>query len=139
MSVENEIINVRTSGKGFFDITRQVVNWVGKSGIKEGLLTVFIQHTSASLTIQENADPDVMYDLGVFFERSIPEDNTLYRHTLEGRDDMPAHIRTSLTDVSLSIPVMGGRPTLGTWQGIYVCEHRTLGNNRRVALNLVGD
>jgi secondary thiamine-phosphate synthase enzyme len=103
------------------------------------MLTLFIKHTSASLTIQENADPDVMHDLGNFFERAVPKDDKLYLHTLEGSDDMPAHIKTSLTDVSLSIPVLDGRPTLGTWQGIYVCEHRTFGHNRNIVLSIVGE
>lgn len=139
MKQKTEIIQARTSGYGFFDITQKVNDWVTRSGVNEGMLTLFIKHTSASLTIQENADPDVMHDLGNFFERAVPKDDKLYLHTLEGSDDMPAHIKTSLTDVSLSIPVLDGRPTLGTWQGIYVCEHRTFGHNRNIVLSIVGE
>ena len=107
--------------------------------IQTGLLTVFIQHTSASLTIQENADPDVVFDLNRFFERLVPEDNRLYRHTIEGPDDMPAHIRAALTLTQLSIPVAEGRLALGTWQGIYVFEHRAAHHRRSVALHLLGE
>jgi secondary thiamine-phosphate synthase enzyme len=103
------------------------------------LLTVFIRHTSASLTIQENADPDVIADLNDFFGRIAPEDNRLYRHTIEGADDMPAHIRSALTHTQLSIPVIDGRMSLGTWQGIYVFEHRSSPHRRSVALHLLGE
>jgi secondary thiamine-phosphate synthase enzyme len=104
-----------------------------------GLLTVFIRHTSASLTIQENADSDVIADLNDFFERIVPEDNRLYRHTIEGSDDMPAHIRAALTQTQLSIPVADGRMCLGTWQGLYVFEHRSSPHRRSVALHLIGE
>ena len=107
--------------------------------MRTGLLTVFIQHTSASLTIQENADPDVVHDLETFFERLVPDDRRLYRHTIEGSDDMPAHIRAALTQTHLSIPLYDGRLTLGTWQGIYVCEHRTVPHRRTVVLHLMGE
>jgi secondary thiamine-phosphate synthase enzyme len=103
------------------------------------LLTVFVQHTSASLVIQENADPDVVHDLGVFFSRLAPEDNRLYRHTVEGPDDMPAHIRAALTATHLSIPVERGRMMLGTWQGVYLFEHRASPHRRSVVLQLIGD
>jgi secondary thiamine-phosphate synthase enzyme len=132
-------LTVSTRGKGLYDFTRQVNEWVRGSGIATGLLTVFCQHTSASLVIQENADPDVIADLNDHFERLAPEDNRLYRHTSEGPDDMPAHIRTALTSTQLSIPVISARPALGTWQGIYLFEHRTHGHRRSVALHLIGE
>jgi secondary thiamine-phosphate synthase enzyme len=112
---------------------------VRETGLRTGLLTVFIQHTSASLTIQENADPDVIADLNDHLTRLIPEDNKLYRHTIEGPDDMPAHIRTALTGTQLSIPVINGHPALGTWQGIYVFEHRKAHHRRSVVLHLLGE
>src|SRR5437868_4659296 len=113
-------LQVPTRGKGLYDITRQIAGWLTAQNVRSGLLTVFIQHTSASLTIQENADPDVVRDLNDFFGRIAPEDNRLYRHTVEGPDDMPAHIRAALTLTQLSIPIDGGRLALGTWQGVYV-------------------
>ena len=129
---------MQTRGKGLYDITGQVARWLAENPIETGLLTVFIQHTSASLTIQENADPDVVFDLNAFFSRLVPEDNRLYRHTAEGADDMPAHIRAALTLTQLSIPVTDGRMALGTWQGIYVFEHRAAPHRRRVVLHLFG-
>ncbi len=134
---ETEVI-VETRGQGLIEITRDVTGWVREQGIETGLLTVFCRHTSASLTIQENADPDVQRDLETFFKRLVKEDPSLYRHTAEGPDDMPAHIRSALTDVSLAIPVSGGRPVLGTWQGLYLFEHRTRPHRRRVSLHLIG-
>jgi secondary thiamine-phosphate synthase enzyme len=131
-------LQVQTRGKGLYDITGQVARWLAENPIETGLLTVFIQHTSASLTIQENADPDVVFDLNAFFNRLVPEDNRLYRHTAEGADDMPAHIRAALTLTQLSIPVTDGRMALGTWQGIYVFEHRAAPHRRRVVLHLFG-
>lgn len=131
-------LQFETRGQGLIEITRDVTAWVSSQDIGTGLLTVFCRHTSASLTIQENADPDVQRDLETFFKRLVKEDAGLYRHTSEGTDDMPAHIRSALTDVSLSIPVSGGRPVLGTWQGIYLFEHRTCPHRRRVALHLMG-
>lgn len=130
---------VGTRGKGLYEITRQVAEWIAEQDISDGLLTVFIRHTSASLMIQENADPDVIRDLDDFFTRVAPEDNSLYRHTAEGPDDMPAHIRAALTATQLSIPVAAGRMTLGTWQGIYVFEHRNGRFSRNLALHLVGE
>ncbi len=132
-------LTLSTRGQGLTDITAEVAAWVRQTGLTRGLLTLFIQHTSASLTIQENADPDVLADLEAHMNRAVPQDNRLYRHTLEGPDDMPAHIRTVLTDVQLSIPVMAGRPALGTWQGIYVWEHRTRPHRRTVVLHLDGE
>ena len=132
-------LDVSTKGKGLYEISDQVARWVAETGLKTGLLTVFIQHTSASLTIQENADPDVTADLNDHFNRLAPEDNKLYRHTVEGPDDMPAHIRTALTGTQLAIPVIDGRPALGTWQGIYVFEHRRAARRRSVVLHLLGE
>jgi secondary thiamine-phosphate synthase enzyme len=132
-------LQIETRGKGLYEITDPVEGWVISQQATAGLLTVFIQHTSASLTIQENADPDVVYDLNQFFSRIAPDDNRLYRHTAEGSDDMPAHIRTALTHTHLTIPVDRGRMTLGTWQGIYVFEHRIRPHRRNVVLHLLGD
>jgi len=132
-------IHVQTRGKGLYECTAQVAAWVRSAGIRTGLLTVFCRHTSASLVIQENADPDVRTDMEAAFERLAPEDNRLYVHTIEGPDDMPAHIRSALTGVQLSIPVMDGRPALGTWQGIYVFEHRSVPHSRSLALHLIGE
>ena len=132
-------LQVDTRGKGLYEITDSVEQWLAQQAASTGLLTVFIQHTSASLTIQENADPDVVYDLNQFFGRIAPEDSRLYRHTTEGPDDMPAHIRSALTLTQLSIPVERGRMTLGTWQGIYVFEHRAHGHRRSVVLHLNAD
>ena len=132
-------IEVRTRGKGLYDFTSAVAGWVEKCKIRTGLLTAFVQHTSASLTVQENADPDVVRDLNDFFGRIAPEDDSLYRHTVEGPDDMPAHIRAALTLTQISIPVMNGSLALGTWQGIYLFEHRSRAHTRSVALHLFGD
>jgi secondary thiamine-phosphate synthase enzyme len=132
-------LHVDTRGKGLYEITDQVARWVGAQNVRCGVVTVFIQHTSASLTIQENADPDVVHDLNEFFNRLAPEDNRLYRHTVEGPDDMPAHIRAALTLTQLSIPVEKGRLALGTWQGIYVFEHRARAHRRSVVLHLMGE
>jgi secondary thiamine-phosphate synthase enzyme len=139
MTQKTTVIQVSTRGKGLHEITEEVERWLASSGVSTGLLTTFIQHTSASLTIQENADPDVITDLNDFFGRIAPEDNRLYRHTSEGPDDMPAHIRTALTATQLSVPVLDGRLALGTWQGIYVFEHRARPHRRRVVLHLLGE
>jgi secondary thiamine-phosphate synthase enzyme len=132
-------LQVSTQGKGLYDITAQVARWLVTAGVKDGLLTVFVQHTSASLTIQENADPDVVHDLNTFFSKLVPEDNRLYRHTVEGPDDMPAHIRSALTLTQLSIPVEHGRMLLGTWQGIYLFEHRAAPHQRNLVLQFMGE
>jgi len=132
-------IEIRTRGKGLTDFTAQVDAWLKHTGITDGLLTVFCQHTSASLLIQENADPDVVRDLTDYFERIAPENDPHYRHTLEGADDMPAHIKTALTSTSLSVPVIGGEMALGTWQGLYLFEHRSAPHRRTVALHILGD
>lgn len=132
-------LSISTHGKGLYEITSKVGHWLADQPVSRGLLTLFVQHTSASLTVQENADPDVVYDLNAFFSRLAPEDNRLYRHTVEGPDDMPAHIRSALTLTQLSIPVEDGRMTLGTWQGIYVFEHRSAPHRRSVVLHLLGE
>ena len=139
MKQSGTTLTVETSGQGLIEFTDDVVRWVASQGIGEGLLTLFCRHTSASLTIQENADPDVRADLETFFRRLVVEDPQLYRHRLEGPDDMPAHIRSALTDTSIQIPVASGRPLLGTWQGIYLFEHRAHGHRREVALHLLGE
>jgi secondary thiamine-phosphate synthase enzyme len=131
-------LSIATRGKGLYPFTREVAQWAASTGLRDGLLTVFIQHTSASLVIQENADRDVMLDLADFFERLAPEDDRRYRHTTEGSDDMPAHIRSALTQTSLSIPVIEGRMALGIWQGIYLFEHRSEPQRRNVVLQLIG-
>jgi len=132
-------LTVNTRGTGLYEFTRELTSWVTSSGIHTGLLTLFIRHTSASLAVQENADPDVQADLSDAFDRIAPEGHGLYRHSAEGPDDMPAHIKAALSDVSLSIPVMDGRPALGTWQGVYVFEHRAHGHRRTVSCHLLGE
>jgi secondary thiamine-phosphate synthase enzyme len=133
-------LEIRTRGKGFYPFTRDAAAWLSavtaSTKVDTGLLTIFIQHTSASLVIQENADPDVVLDMADFFERLVPEDDPRYRHTSEGSDDMPSHIRAALTQTSLSIPLLGGRMALGTWQGLYVFEHRSVPQRRGVILYL---
>ncbi len=133
----NTTLTIATPGPGLVEVTDEVSNWVAGQAVANGLLTLFIRHTSASLTIQENADPDVQADLLAFFRHLVPE-GAGYRHDAEGPDDMPAHIKAALTQTSLSIPIMGGRLALGTWQGIYVFEHRARPHRREVALNVVG-
>ena len=129
---------VATRGQGLVPVTAPVAEWVRGQGIDAGLLTVFCRHTSASLLIQENADPTVRADLEAFFRRLVPEGGG-YRHDAEGPDDMPAHIRAALTQTQLSIPVAGGRMALGTWQGLYLWEHRAAPHRRELALHLLGD
>jgi secondary thiamine-phosphate synthase enzyme len=129
-------ISIRTAGKGLSEITGEVAAVVAESGVDEGLCTVFIRHTSASLTIQENADPSAKRDLEAWLERLVPERDPLYTHTSEGPDDMPSHIKAALTATSLSIPVLGGRLALGTWQGIYLWEHRRSAHERRVVVHV---
>ncbi|MCC5785661.1 MAG: YjbQ family protein [Phycisphaerales bacterium] len=129
-------LTIHTPGRGLHEITREVAAVVRDSGVEIGLCTVFIRHTSASLTIQENADPSAKRDLEGWLERHVPEGDPLFTHTSEGPDDMPSHIRAALTDVSLSIPVVDGELGLGTWQGIYVWEHRRRGHARRVLVHV---
>ena len=138
MRQANRQISVATSGKGLTDITRSVVEFVQSEHLTNGLLIVFCRHTSASLLIQENADPDVQIDLKRFFERVAPEGGD-YIHTAEGADDMPAHIRAALTQTQLSIPIVNGRLVLGTWQGIYLFEHRRKPHRRELVLQVIGD
>jgi secondary thiamine-phosphate synthase enzyme len=137
--VRHTTITAPTRGKGLYPFTRQVEDWLGKQGIANGLLTAFIQHTSCSLVIQENADPDVTLDMRDFFEQLVPEESENFRHTTEGPDDMTSHIRSALTQTSLTIPVISGRMALGTWQGLYVFEHRSRPHQRRVVLHLMGE
>jgi secondary thiamine-phosphate synthase enzyme len=132
-------LSVRTRGRGLVDITEQVGRWLDAQSIVTGLVTLFCTHTSASLLIQENASPAVRSDIEAFFERLVPEDESLYEHDDEGADDMPAHLRTALTQVHLSIPVVDGRLVLGTWQAIYLFEHRRRPHERRIALHVLGE
>lgn len=130
---------VATRGRGLFEFTDHVNDWLAANRVQAGLLTLHLRHTSASLLIQENADPDVRRDLESFFSRLVPDGDPLFVHTTEGEDDMPAHVRTALTAVNLSIPVNGGRLALGTWQGIYVWEHRRSPHTRLVAAHFIGE
>ena len=132
-------IRIPTRGRGFYEFTDEVETWVTQNRFENGLLTLLLRHTSASLLIQENADPDVRRDLDAFFRRLVPDGDKLFVHTAEGEDDMSAHIRTALTTVNLSLPVHDGRLALGTWQGIYLWEHRTHGHARHVALHFIGE
>lgn len=130
-------LEIATRGKGLYPFTREVAHWLASTGVHTGLLTVFIQHTSASLVIQENADLDVALDLAEQFDRMVPEGESWYRHTVEGPDDTTSHIRSALTQTSLTIPVVNGRMALGTWQGLYVFEHRQHKHWRNVVLHLM--
>lgn len=137
--VRNTTLTVPTRGKGLYPFTKNVEDWLSRQNIANGVLTIFVQHTSCSLVIQENADPDVMLDMRDFFERLVPEDDENYRHTAEGPDDMTSHIRSALTQTSLSLPLIAGRLALGIWQGLYLFEHRTHPHERRVVLQLMGE
>lgn len=130
---------ISTRGRGFFELTPEVAAWIRNQDFKDGLLTLHVRHTSASLLIQENADPEVRRDLERFFSRLVPDGDPMFRHTLEGNDDMPSHVRTTLTAVNLSIPVSGGCMALGTWQGIYLWEHRTVPHTRHIAAHFIGE
>ena len=132
-------LEVPTRGRGFYELTQNVEALVDQSGFHTGVVTLHLQHTSASLLIQENADPEVRRDLERFFARLVPDGDPLFRHTCEGEDDMPAHVRTALTTVNLSIPISHGRMALGTWQGIYLWEHRCQAHHRRVTVHLIGE
>jgi secondary thiamine-phosphate synthase enzyme len=132
-------LSVMTPGRGLTDITADVRRWAEAQGARTGLLTLWLQHTSASLLVQENADPTVQADLERFFARLVPDGDALFRHTAEGPDDMPAHVRTALTTVQLSLPLLNGRVALGTWQGLYLWEHRRSGHARRLVLHLLGE
>ncbi len=138
MRIQQYTLQLKTTGKTLHNITDQLSELVRQSGMVTGVCGLFLQHSSASLIIQENADPDVLADLEDFFRRLIPEDASQYRHSAEGADDMPAHIRTALTSTSENIPIQGGKLALGTWQGVYVWEHRQRGRQRQVLVNLMG-
>ena len=131
-----EILSVRTGRQGLFEFTHQLQDLVGRSGVKEGLCSLIVQHTSASLTIQENADPSAKDDLENWLNRLVPENDRLYTHIFEGADDMPAHIKSALTATTLSIPVLNGRLCLGTWQGVYCWEHRHQARSRNIAVHI---
>lgn len=133
------ILSIRSNGRGLIEVTRSIEMWVGGHNLRTGLLTLLCRHTSASIIIQENAAPEVRTDLESFFEQMAPEDASRYAHDDEGADDMPAHIRTVLAGVSLSIPIIEGRLALGTWQGIYLFEHRRSPHRREIALHLIGE
>ncbi|HEX3810595.1 MAG TPA: secondary thiamine-phosphate synthase enzyme YjbQ [Rhizomicrobium sp.] len=139
MKQKSQTIEVSTRGPGLYDFTQEVTKFVAAAGLREGLLTCFIRHTSASLVIQENADPDVLADLEDFMRRIVSRDSKLYRHTAEGPDDMPSHIRAALTATSLAVPVLNGKPVLGTWQALYVFEHRDAPHKREVLLHILGE
>ena len=132
-------INVKAQGRKLYDITPQVLDWVKALGVETGLLTLYIQHTSASLLINENYDADVLVDMEAFFNRLVPDGDSLFIHTVEGNDDMPAHVRTALTQTSLSIPIQQGKVALGQWQGIFLFEHRHADMQRRVLLHAIGE
>jgi len=139
MRVAHHVVLIRTPGRGLVTITQQVEGWLSRQRPVEGLLTLFIQHTSASLLIQENADPDVRTDLDRWLSRLVKDGDPIFEHTAEGPDDMPSHVRAALTQTQLSIPVMDGKMVLGTWQGIYVFEHRTVGHMRKVVMQYLGE
>ena len=139
MRQDGTVLQIKTHTQGLVEFTDQVQGWLRETGIQAGLLTLFCRHTSASLTIQENAYPDVVLDLNDYFATLVPQEPNRYRHSNEGPDDMPAHIKSALTDVSLSVPVAQGRAVLGTWQGIYLCEHRSASQTREVVLQVIGD
>jgi secondary thiamine-phosphate synthase enzyme len=132
-------VKVETAGQGLYDVTQELAAWLAAQPVRQGLLNLFLQHSSASLVIQENADPDVLRDLEAFFRRLVPEDARLYRHDAEGPDDMPAHIRSALTQTQLAIPVIDGSLALGTWQAVYLFEHRRAPHRRTLLLTLLGD
>jgi secondary thiamine-phosphate synthase enzyme len=132
-------LTIPTRGRGTYDVTRQVRGVVEKSGAREGLATVWIHHTSASLILCENADPDVRRDLDAFFARLVPDGDPLFIHTAEGDDDMPAHVRSVLTATSIGIPIADGRLVLGTWQGLFLWEHRAQAHSRRVTVSVIGE
>jgi len=134
-----ETLPFKVSGKGMYEITSDVSNWVTQHTLGNGHLNIFIQHTSASLSIMENASPDVLEDISNFFLKLVPEDSSLYKHRYEGDDDMPAHIKYMLTQTSLTIPVSEGKMILGTWQGIYLFEHRYEEKERKITLSFIGN
>jgi secondary thiamine-phosphate synthase enzyme len=132
-------ITISTRGRGLYEFTRNVEKWIAQNQFRNGLLTIHLQHTSASLLIQENASADVRRDFEKFFERLVPDGDAIFEHTIEGKDDMPAHVRTALTTVNVSIPVRQGQMALGTWQGIFLWEHRLRGHSRQAMLHFIGE
>ena len=138
MQIFYELI-VKTKGQGLYDFTKETIDWVKKQKIHSGILNLNILHTSASLTIQENADPDVLYDIKNFFDKLVPMNNDFYKHTTEGIDDMPAHLKTMLTNTQLTLSVKNKKPILGTWQGLYLFEHRLENQDRTISHHLMGD
>lgn len=139
MQQSTKELKVSAKGRKLYGITSQVLEWVNEQAINTGLLTLYIQHTSASLLINENYDKDVLVDMEAFFNRLVPDGDSLFIHTAEGPDDMPAHVRTALTQTSLSIPVLNGKLALGQWQGIFLFEHRLMAANRRIVVHLIGE
>ncbi|MBT5766285.1 MAG: YjbQ family protein [Kordiimonadaceae bacterium] len=139
MKQSSHEITFQTTGASLLYVTGPIQDWIGSQDIKNGLLTIFIKHTSASLTIQENADPDVLYDLNNFFGKLVPENALLYRHNAEGADDMPAHIKSALTQTQLSIPIRNNDLNMGIWQGIYIFEHRAHAHKRTLVLHILGE
>lgn len=139
MTAHTETFSVHTHGKGTSEITSQIAAIVSRAAIQNGTITVFVRHTSASLVIMENADPSARRDLEVFFEKLVPENTPWFIHTLEGPDDMPSHIRMALTRTSEVIPIIDGRMTLGTWQGIFLFEHRSRPHTRQIAVSVIGE
>ena len=132
-------LNVKTKGQGLYNFTKETIDWVKKQKISNGILNLNILHTSASLTIQENADPDVLYDIKNFFDKLVPMNNDFYKHTSEGIDDMPAHLKTMLTNTQLTLSVKNKKLILGTWQGIYLFEHRLENQSRKISHHLMGE
>ena len=132
-------LQIKTNGQGFYDFTKETLNWIKEQKIKDGILNINILHTSASLIIQENADPDVMHDLKNFFNKLVPMDNKLYKHTTEGKDDMPAHIKSALTNNQLTLSFKNKKLMLGTWQGLYLFEHRLEKHSRTLTHHIIGD
>ncbi len=139
MRQETHEFSVSTRGRGLVNVNRDIVSWVKQQGMQTGLLTVFVRHTSASLVVQENADPDVLRDLNHFLNRLVPDGDPEFLHDSEGADDMPAHVRSALTQTQVSIPLRNGSLALGTWQDVYLFEHRTAGHRRKIVLHLLGE
>ncbi len=132
-------VKLKTNGQGFYDFTKETIDWLNKQKIKNGILNINILHTSASLLIQENADPDVLYDLKNFFNNLAPMNNKLYKHTTEGKDDMPAHIKSALTNNHLTLSIKNNKLLLGTWQGLYLFEHRIEKHTRTLLYHFIGE
>jgi secondary thiamine-phosphate synthase enzyme len=139
MHVHHDQLEIRTNGKGLYEITREVQSKIDRYGVRNGTVTVFVQHTSCSVIIMENADPTARHDLEEFFDRLVPEDADYFMHSSEGSDDMPSHIRTVLTCTSESVPIVNGEMQLGTWQGIFLFEHRRAPHRRKVWITVIGE